>query len=1529
VVYGKRPGERLSGMETAGARQGRHAALAGVLVVAVVALLVFPALASAARKVSGLIGPSAGNVSGSKGGEFEFIRGIAVNATGAGGVPAGTVYIADYINNRVQRFGPDSSFHSAWGADVSLPAGGSDFELCIDAADCKEAVASGGNGTSAGNGALARPAGVAVDDDTGLVYVSERDNRRISVYGAGGDFVRSFGFDVVASGPGQSGVGFEICVDADNDICQAGDGADNGPAGQYGTTNASRGYQLAVAQADGNPATGSVFLANSGSERVEVYGLDGSTPANFGSAANFAASTPTAISVDGDGVVYASDSQSSNEVERYDQDSAGFLTPLDVSGLSGTSSSTTNSLAVDPASGNLLVGRSSPEIGVLEFASPGGAGAVLADRHVMSVATVGEDIIPGPLAFDPSSDTMYWAQGDNPSGRAFLLDDDGAEPATVTVSPASDVGTTSATVGAVINPNGTLGTAYDLQVSRNGTGWTSVATGVAPGGFTDQPVTAAVDGLRPNTLYRVRVITGKGFGNPTAISPEVTFLTDARPAQIQTTATQSISPTSAVLSARINAHSTQTSYRFEYGPTGSFTHLTPSPDGQVGAGPDFVLVTGQATGLQPQTTYQYRAIATSTTEGVTTGPTRTFTTPAVGAPVGMSGRGYELVSPPDKVSGAGVGSWYKSAASHTTAGYAAYAGGRFAAQGYFGSVLEDGGYSYGSDWSLAERTDAGWQRQPGINRRGGYGVPEHFRIVHTDGSDDLSLMKFSGAMLKLFSEQEAWPSPTGALLREWTSGRWEPLAPIDPTTLPSNALDTAGESLVARDGGVALMSGILRGLAGPGDPTGPGWPGLLACTSGNDCAESVYIDDVSDGLSDTFPGDGQRSLVNVCTGSGGERTELPSIAAGALTAAGCPLPSGPDDQLLSSRGASLLAARPDTMSADGSRVFFVSPAGIQPNNTACTGSGVVATACPPQLYVRQRMSDGSEVTRWISRSRTAAVGGGAFGGGLIAGQASSLVSTVVFEGASRDGDKVFFRTASPLTPDDPNTGGSCGLPCTSGSPSQQSVDLYMYDLPDGPGADPGDGTLTRISAGPTGTADPNVSSGSTAPDGASPAGADGALRLISDDGSRAYFTTAAPLPDVTAGDNGTIAAPAGATTDTAFKNVYLYDTTKTGTARWTYVTRMQALTTLGSCATIGTRLGSSPLGAQASIGVDLESRTSTNCWRGSDDGSFVSFFTDGRLVGDDPDSVSGDMYGYDAEADDLVRLSAPQGGIGASYPCVTVSGATAGTPCFGDPGMTSASMRGVFNVVSSNGESDSRVVVFESASRLVADDHNDVFDVYMWRDGELSLVSTGAAGADDVLYRGADRTGQNIYLSTRDRLTWEDPDDVLDVYVARVGGGFAEPDPPVVCAVVADACQGPGSAVPPIAPESRMTPPPGSGNVDVDERRTVSVGRLSARARRLAARRGVLGVRVRSNAGGRVRLVARAGLGRRRGRVVVGRAETVMAGPGAATVRLRLSRAARRAVKKRRARLRVVVTARAVGAARTDSVSVVLRRAGR
>ncbi|MGH2974084.1 MAG: hypothetical protein ACRDLL_04350 [Solirubrobacterales bacterium] len=70
---------------------------------------------------------------------------------------------------------------------------GTGFEICTVAIECKAGVAAGENG------ALNHPQSVAVDQDTGNVYVSDRGNRRVDEYDGEGNFIRAFGWGVAGT----------------------------------------------------------------------------------------------------------------------------------------------------------------------------------------------------------------------------------------------------------------------------------------------------------------------------------------------------------------------------------------------------------------------------------------------------------------------------------------------------------------------------------------------------------------------------------------------------------------------------------------------------------------------------------------------------------------------------------------------------------------------------------------------------------------------------------------------------------------------------------------------------------------------------------------------------------------------------------------------------------------------------------------------------------------------------------------------------------------------------------------------------------------------------------------------------------------------------------------------------------------------------------------------------------------------------------------------------------------------------------
>jgi hypothetical protein len=202
---------------------------------------------------------------------------------------------------------------------------GSGFEVCTVAAECQAGTPSGENG------ALSSPQSVAVDQDTGNVYVSDRGNRRVDEYDGEGNFIRSFGFDVTESGPGDTGTEYEVCNEEDGDTCK--EGVAGSGVGQYGEGFAERGFGIAVSPADTNASTGTVYLADSGNRRVDTFNLDGTSPASFGTSANFGEEQPRSVAVESRGIVYASDSSEGGEIQRYDSKNVdgggvGFLAPI-------------------------------------------------------------------------------------------------------------------------------------------------------------------------------------------------------------------------------------------------------------------------------------------------------------------------------------------------------------------------------------------------------------------------------------------------------------------------------------------------------------------------------------------------------------------------------------------------------------------------------------------------------------------------------------------------------------------------------------------------------------------------------------------------------------------------------------------------------------------------------------------------------------------------------------------------------------------------------------------------------------------------------------------------------------------------------------------------------------------------------------------------------------------------------------------------------------------------------------------------
>jgi hypothetical protein len=186
------------------------------------------------------------SVSPAPGGELNTPDGIAVDQS------TGNVYVANSGFLRVEVFSAAGDFLRAFGQDVVQSGkpgdlGSSAFEVCTVAADCKAGVSASTAGAFAGVGGGGSPIGLAIAPagapNAGNVLVTDPGNRRVSEYTAAGAFVRSFGWDVVESGPDDTvGDEFEICK-AGVDVCKAAapGAAPNGSAiGQFGDNGPTR-----------------------------------------------------------------------------------------------------------------------------------------------------------------------------------------------------------------------------------------------------------------------------------------------------------------------------------------------------------------------------------------------------------------------------------------------------------------------------------------------------------------------------------------------------------------------------------------------------------------------------------------------------------------------------------------------------------------------------------------------------------------------------------------------------------------------------------------------------------------------------------------------------------------------------------------------------------------------------------------------------------------------------------------------------------------------------------------------------------------------------------------------------------------------------------------------------------------------------------------------------------------------------------------------------------------------------------------
>lgn len=302
------------------------------------------------------------------------------------------------------------------------------------------------------------------------------------------------------------------------------------------------------------------------------------------------------------------------------------------------------------------------------------------------------------------------------------------------------------------------------------------------------------------------------------------------------------------------------------------------------------------------------------------------------------------------------------------------------------------------------------------------------------------------------------------------------------------------------------------------------------------------------------------------------------------------------------------------------------------------------------------------------------------------------------------------------------------------------------------------------------------------------------------------------------------------------------------------------------------------------------------------DGTRLAFQSAANLGRYDSGGVS-EVYVYDDAAQRLTCASCPPGGADPTGPATLRDRANSFGP--------------IPHNFTSSGD-----LFFETPDQLSDADTDDQVDVYEYTGGRAVLVSPGTSTATHYVDNSAD--GSSVFLRTRDALVPADTDGgYMDIYAARVGGGFPDTVPPAACA--GSACRPAPSPDPgpPAAPPTVFALDTAPGAV-TRTRTTFSVGAVSAARRSAFARTGRLALKVKVSDAAVVTASGRAQLGRKRVTVATGSINKLAA--GSATLTVRLTSAARRALA-RSGRLTIRLTVACSDTTRTAHATLVLHHA--
>jgi hypothetical protein len=438
----------------------------------------------------------------------------------------------------------------------------------------------------------------------------------------------------------------------------------------------------------------------------------------------------------------------------------------------------------------------------------------------------------------------------------------------------------------------------------------------------------------------------------------------------------------------------------------------------------------------------------------------------------------------------------------------------------------------------------------------------------------------------------------------------------------------------------------------------------------------------------------------------------------------------------------------NTVSASGQEVFFSDQAALRGE---CEGS-----ISDPQVFVRVDGARTLEVSKPIAEEGSCAE---------VPCPGFATRPPVYFEGASESGSRVFLETTAPLTSSD----------------TDNSTNLYMATIGCPVGAADCEAAAKRVTSLVQVSHDPRASE---------PAEVQGVVR-VAPNGARVYFVARGVL--------STAPNVEGRSPVSGADNLYLSEGVPGAVP--VFVADLcsgPGLSGMAQDPNCPSELSGSHNSFHNDMGLWLggtpEAQSTAN-------GEYLVFSTWGQLLPSDTDNAK-DVYRYDAATGMLARVSLGEEGAEANGNRNDEVSETpeSSNPAFADATIADGELGGIdasyqqremgTRAISEDGSR----IVFSATAPLSSQATNGLPDIYEWHmepgwsEGRVSLISSGSAPTPD---REAviSPTGSDIFFETSAGLVPQDADGQLDVYDARLGGGFPAATVPVE-ECLGDACQG-------------------------------------------------------------------------------------------------------------------------------------------